>query len=85
MKLRIVSDGSNSGTKVLDEFGNRIENIVAVHWSMKVGELSAATIEIRNVEIETGVHLPKKEKAYRYRKRFIRCLGDDIVLEGENL
>ena len=80
VKLKIVSDGTNRGTKVIDEMGNMIERVQSVQWSMKVGEFSRATIEILDVPIETMVMNGKRQ----IRKRYIRCLGDAIEEETED-
>jgi hypothetical protein len=72
MKLKIISDGTPKGTKVVDEMGNRVEYVQSVQWSVKVGELSRATIEILDIPIETAVLNGKRQ----VRKRYIRCLGD---------
>lgn len=83
MKLRIVSDGTNAGTRVEDELGNRIEGVIAVDWTMRVGELSRATIEIRNVEFKTVWALPKEKPHYRIKQRMIRLCVNEIVADHE--
>ncbi len=85
MKLKIVSDGTNAGTKLYDEMGNRIENVVAIDWSMRVGDLSRATIEIKNIELETGVPKESREVPYRLKKRLIRLCQDKVIEVNEAL
>lgn len=34
MKLRIVSDGTGSGTVVMDEDGNTVDRVVSINWSV---------------------------------------------------
>ena len=79
MKLKIVSDGTNKGTKVVDEMGNMVEHVQSVQWQISVGMLSRATIELIDIPIETMVVKGEKQ----IRKRFIRCLGDAIEEEME--
>ena len=82
MKLKIISDGTTRGTKVIDEMGNMVEHVQAISWQIRVGELSLATIELIDIPIETAVNHSEKKKI---RKRFIRCLGDNIGEETEEL
>jgi hypothetical protein len=53
MRLKIVSDGSISGTKVTDENGNFVENVQAIRFRAHVNDLATkATIELRDVAVE---------------------------------
>lgn len=79
MKLKIISDGTNKGTKVVDEIGDMVENVQSVQWQISAGMLSRATIEILAIPIETGITEAKKQ----IKKRYIRCLGDAIEEETE--
>ena len=75
MKLKIVSDGTDKGTKVIDEMGNVVEHVLSVQWQISAGMRSRATIELINVPIETMALDGKRQ----IRKRLIRCLGDTVV------
>lgn len=49
MKLRIVSDGTTYGTKVVDERGERIEGVTFVGWTIKAGASATAVLHLRGV------------------------------------
>lgn len=52
-KMRIVSNGTPHGTKVLDENGVEIKaHIAAIDWSIRPGKAGVVTIEFHNVEID---------------------------------
>jgi len=53
IKLKIVSDGTSSGTHVVDrETGKRLEDVVAIEWRISVGGLSEAIFTMRNIPVE---------------------------------
>lgn len=53
MKVKIVSDGTPKGTKVVDiETGEVIENITRIFWEVSLDSLAKAHIEIADCEIE---------------------------------
>ena len=53
IKLKIVSDGTPSGTHVLDrETGERLENVMVIEWRISVGGLAEAILTLRNVPVE---------------------------------
>lgn len=54
MKIKIISDGTNSGTKIINkETGEMIGMVQNVTWSISSKDIYAkATIEILNPEIE---------------------------------
>lgn len=54
MKLKIISDGTPKGTKVINpETGEVLSNVVMVNWSYMVGDSKPrAMIEIDDVESE---------------------------------
>ena len=52
MKLRIKSDGSPFGTKILDENDNELEDVVSVTWTVGVGRLATATITLTLIEAD---------------------------------
>jgi hypothetical protein len=53
MKLRIISDGSRLGTRVLDESGNQVEGVTRIWWEAdgKTGQI-VARIEIDRCDID---------------------------------
>jgi hypothetical protein len=46
MKLRIVSDGTPKGTRVLDENDELIERVTVADWHAAVGEIPTATLKL---------------------------------------
>ncbi len=52
MKLRIVSAGTGSETKVTTEAGEIIENIIEIKWSVHAGAAAVAIIELVDVEVD---------------------------------
>lgn len=54
MRLKIVSDGTNTGTKVIDaDTGKELTNVTSVKWCMHADDiLSVAVIYLFNVEVE---------------------------------
>jgi len=81
MKLKIISNGTVAGTKLVDELGNMVDHVQSISWSIRIGELSRATIELINIPIETGQD--GQEHHRKPRKRYIRCLGDAVVEAAE--
>lgn len=66
--IRIVSDGTLTGTKVLDADGNPIENITAVYVQAIVGddETPMALLKVRNVPIDFIVTEDKVATVNKY-------------------
>lgn len=53
MKLKIISDGTPSGTKVVNaETGEELKYLESVKWSVSVGQPSSAQIALDCVEFE---------------------------------
>jgi hypothetical protein len=53
MKLKIVSDGTVHGTKVLDEHGNMLVGVVSINWEVdKDSDFGKATIGVIDVPLE---------------------------------
>ena len=53
MKVKIISDGTSNGTKVVNvETGEVIENVTRIFWEVNVGSLAKAHIQIINCEVE---------------------------------
>lgn len=58
MKIKIVSDGTRGGTKVINaETGELIEKVFAIYWNVEAGELPIATIKVL-AEVELVVDDP---------------------------
>jgi hypothetical protein len=52
MYVKIVSDGTPCGTKVLREDGSEIEGVSGINWNIEVDQFAVARIEIGVAEIE---------------------------------
>ena len=52
MRLRIISDGTPQGTKVLDGNGRLIKGISQVTWSVEYGKRASATLTFNNVDVD---------------------------------
>jgi hypothetical protein len=52
MKLKIVSDGTPTGTRVEDETGNRIENVTSIDWWIGVDFVARCKIGFTMTELE---------------------------------
>ena len=52
MKLKIVSDGTPSGTKLVTETGEVIEGVLLVSWSMSTDEDAVVMAELQRVPCE---------------------------------
>ena len=53
MKVKIISDGTASGTKLIDqETGKSIEDITSITWSVSVDELAQVNVKFINVPVE---------------------------------
>lgn len=50
-KIRIVSGGMGSNTRVYDVDGNEIDHVSAVSWQVRAGELARATLEIERSDV----------------------------------
>jgi hypothetical protein len=48
-RLRITSDGTPRGTRVLTEDGTLVRGVQLVSWHLAVGEMARCTIEVRAV------------------------------------
>jgi len=56
IKLKIVSDGTSSGTHVVDrETGERLESVTAIEWRISVGNYAEAILTLRNVPLEVRI------------------------------
>jgi hypothetical protein len=64
MKLKLISDGTLQGTKVVDEQGNSIGKVTKVEWSVDANEMNVyqrnarCTLELMDVpaELEIEIH-----------------------------
>lgn len=53
MKLKIISDGTSAGTRVIDrETGVELEGVKRVRFDMQVGQLGLIWLELENHELE---------------------------------
>lgn len=53
MELKIISDGTSDGTKVEDwKTGEVLEGVTNVEWSIGVGEIAVAKIELNMTRVE---------------------------------
>lgn len=53
MKLKIVSDGTPMGTKVVNAVtGEEVEGIVSVTWRITADDVSLANIELQKLPVE---------------------------------
>jgi hypothetical protein len=55
MKLKIVSDGTPTGTRLLTEDGNYIEGVRSIHWEIGVDKVASAIVDIVLVPAELEV------------------------------
>ena len=53
MNIKIISDGTSKGTKVVNaETGEDVEYVQHIEWQLGVGELSDCTLKFIKVPIE---------------------------------
>lgn len=53
MKLKIISDETSCGTKVVNaETGELLDDVVRIEWACTLGETPLATIVLRDIPIE---------------------------------
>lgn len=53
MRLKIVSDGTSNGTKIVDEeSGEEVRGVTHIEWSLGVDELAKVTIEFEAVSVD---------------------------------
>lgn len=51
MKLKIISDGTSFGTKIIDSTtGEEVEEITSIRWEITAGEVSRATITFDRIQ-----------------------------------
>lgn len=73
MKLRIISNGTADGAKILDEKGNTIENCVELCWSIQQGSLVDCTMTFLNMPVELeGEAYSYVDKHFKFTSRFER-------------
>ena len=55
MEIKIISDGTSLGTKVIDaETGKELRDVQWAKWELEVGELATVELKIIGVEIEAS-------------------------------
>ena len=53
MKLKIISDGTSLGTKIVNsDTGEEVEEITSIHWEITAGEGSRATIQFDRIQCD---------------------------------
>ena len=68
MKVKIISDGTPRGTKLVNaETGEKLEGVTSVEWHISVDRLSEAVIMMRGVPIEAVVLEPKTKRTRMLR------------------
>jgi hypothetical protein len=60
MRLRIVSDGSADGTRVVDEDGRTLEGVAAVTWQVNQDRTVTATLVLREVAVDIAAEYTPK-------------------------
>jgi len=54
-RLRIISDGTSAGTRVIDSMGRQIENVTAIAWKAEAGKLATAEIAVIDIPVDLVV------------------------------
>lgn len=75
MELKIISDGTSEGTKVVNsETEEEINGVTSIEWSIGSGEFAVAKIEFNLAQAEVVVSKPKivkpKKKELDLKKEF---------------
>lgn len=53
MKVKIISDGTPPGTRVVNaDTGEPIEHVTAIEWKIDVRDLATAVIRLRDVDVD---------------------------------
>jgi hypothetical protein len=53
MKIKIISDGTSAGTKIVDQdTGEFLNNAVSVTWRISVHGTAVATVTLRDVPVD---------------------------------
>ena len=53
MKIKIISDGTPNGTKIVNaETGEHIENVRGIIWKCSVGHLAEVILDMINIPAE---------------------------------
>lgn len=62
VKVKIVSDGTTWGTKIVDEeTGNEIHNVTKIEWTAEAGHMCVARITLVKVPVEITAEVPPEE------------------------
>ncbi|MBT0666332.1 hypothetical protein KI809_18650 [Geobacter pelophilus] len=66
MKIKIISDGTPMGTRILDESGNPMKNVIAASWELQANDkLATVKLELIDVSVElegdVDIDLPEEE------------------------
>ena len=72
MELKIISDGTSDGTKVVDwKTGEVLEGVTNVEWSIGVGEIAVAKIELNMARVELIIPKAKIVKPIKKKIKLI--------------
>jgi hypothetical protein len=64
LKLKIVSDGTRAGTKVVNEDGAEVEGVTDIKWEFSQEEGGVwATFTVGDAPCEVAAQAPQSEKA----------------------
>jgi len=56
MKLKIISNGTDLGTKVVDaETGSVVEGVTSIEWKIAAGKYAEATIKCISIPVEVEI------------------------------
>lgn len=81
LELRIVSDGTPSGTRVTDQFGTPIYNVRSINWNVSASsQVSVVTLELVNVPVTLTV--PEDKVIYRTENMPQTSVADAKVQEA---
>lgn len=62
MKIKIISDGTESNTRIVNaETNEEVEGITYVKWEIRPGELATAHLEFQKIPVEIEAEFKDKE------------------------
>lgn len=65
MRIRILSDGTGNGTRVVDERGQRVEMVTKIEWQVEVKGLATAVLTFARVPVEVSGELEEGDELER--------------------
>lgn len=60
MRIKIISDGTKAGTRVVDERGEKVEMVTAIEWRIGAPGVADARITFRAVPVEVEADVKVK-------------------------